>query len=144
MPKVPKKPQREAVSANRKLKRTQGRDGLVGRLPAAKGLVQFLRASPLAGVELDLERDQDRGRPLLGCVSRAYHSDVTKLLGKAFEAASDLPAAGQDELAARILDEVAWDMNEVRLLYVEISRTQTAPILTGQPSLGPWTSTIDV
>jgi len=42
-------------------------------------------------------------------VSRAYHWDVTKLLGKAFEAASDLPAAEQDELAARILDEVAWE-----------------------------------
>ena len=60
MPKVPKKPQREAVSA-RKLKRTQGRDELVGRLPPAKSLVHFLRESPLAGVELDLERDKDTG-----------------------------------------------------------------------------------
>jgi hypothetical protein len=64
MPKVPKTPQREAATANRKLKRTQGRDELVGRLPAAKGLVQFLRESPLAGVELDLERDQDTGADL--------------------------------------------------------------------------------
>jgi hypothetical protein len=34
---------------------------------------------------------------------------VTKKLEKAFETASDLPAAEQDELAARILDEVAWE-----------------------------------
>jgi len=64
MPKVPKKPQREAASANRKLKRTRGRDELVPRLPPAKSLVQFLRESPLAGVELDLERDKDTGADL--------------------------------------------------------------------------------
>jgi antitoxin Phd len=29
-----------------------------------KSLVQFLRASPLVGVELDLERDQDAGRDI--------------------------------------------------------------------------------
>jgi hypothetical protein len=64
MPKVPKKPRREAASANRKLKRTRGRDELVGRFPPAKSLVQFLRESPLAGVELDLERDKDTGADL--------------------------------------------------------------------------------
>jgi hypothetical protein len=31
------------------------------------------------------------------------------LLEQAFEAASDLPATEQDELAARILDEIAWE-----------------------------------
>jgi hypothetical protein len=41
--------------------------------------------------------------------TKAYNRSVTKLLEKAFEAASDLPATGQDELAARILDEIAWD-----------------------------------
>jgi hypothetical protein len=34
---------------------------------------------------------------------------VTKLLEKAFQAVSDLPASEQDELAARILDEIAWE-----------------------------------
>jgi hypothetical protein len=42
-------------------------------------------------------------------VSWAYNRDVTKLLEKAFEAAKDLPTAEQDQLAARILDEVAWE-----------------------------------
>ena len=34
---------------------------------------------------------------------------MTKLLEKAFAVASDLPATTQDELAARILDEIAWE-----------------------------------
>jgi hypothetical protein len=34
---------------------------------------------------------------------------VTKLLEEALEAASDLPPAEQDELAGRILDEIAWE-----------------------------------
>lgn len=42
-------------------------------------------------------------------LSRAYNSSVTKLLEKALAAVSDLPPAEQDELAARLLDEVAWE-----------------------------------
>lgn len=38
-----------------------------------------------------------------------YNRSVTKLLEKALEAASDLPPAEQDELAGRILDEIAWE-----------------------------------
>ena len=34
---------------------------------------------------------------------------MTKLLETAFAAASDLPAAEQDDLAAEILDEIAWE-----------------------------------
>lgn len=34
---------------------------------------------------------------------------MTKLLEKAFEAAKDLSTTEQDQLAARILDEVAWE-----------------------------------
>jgi hypothetical protein len=41
-----------------------------------------------------------------------YNQEVTKSLEKAFEAASDLPASEQDELAARILDEIAWETNQ--------------------------------
>jgi len=39
---------------------------------------------------------------------------VTKPLEKAFEAASDLPATEQDELAARIFDEIAWERSAER------------------------------
>jgi hypothetical protein len=38
-----------------------------------------------------------------------YNRDVTKLLETAFDAASGLPAAEQDDLAAQILDEIAWE-----------------------------------
>jgi prevent-host-death family protein len=34
------------------------------KLRQPKSLVQFFRESPLAGVELDLERDQDSGRDI--------------------------------------------------------------------------------
>jgi len=37
---------------------------LVGKSHQAKSLVQFFRDSPLVGVELDLERDQDAGRDI--------------------------------------------------------------------------------
>src|SRR6202158_2450020 len=37
---------------------------LVGRSHQPKSLVQFFRASPLMGVELDLERDRDAGRDI--------------------------------------------------------------------------------
>lgn len=37
---------------------------LTGRARQPKSLVQFLRESPLAGVELDLERDRDTGREI--------------------------------------------------------------------------------
>jgi prevent-host-death family protein len=51
----------------------QGRDGVVmiseeqynrllGRSRQPRSLVQFFRQSPLAGIELDLERDPDLGR----------------------------------------------------------------------------------
>lgn len=53
----------------------QGRDGVVmlaeeeyerltARASQPKSLVQFLRESPLAGVDLDLERDRDTGREI--------------------------------------------------------------------------------
>lgn len=53
----------------------QGKDGvvmlaeeqyerLVGKSHQPKSLVQFFRASPLVGVELDLERDRDAGRDI--------------------------------------------------------------------------------
>jgi antitoxin Phd len=53
----------------------QGREGVVmmaeeeyerltARARQPKSLVQFLRDSPLAGVELDLERDRDTGREI--------------------------------------------------------------------------------
>jgi hypothetical protein len=32
--------------------------------PSCKNLAQFLLESPLAGAELNLERQQDRGRPV--------------------------------------------------------------------------------
>jgi hypothetical protein len=37
-------------------------DQLVGRAHQATSLVQFLRESPLVGVDLDLERSKDTGR----------------------------------------------------------------------------------
>src|SRR6266446_6707339 len=37
---------------------------LVGKSHQPKSLVQFFRDSPLVGVELDLERDQDAGRDI--------------------------------------------------------------------------------
>ena len=37
---------------------------LVGKSHQPKSLVQFFRASPLVGVELDLERDRDAGRDI--------------------------------------------------------------------------------
>jgi len=37
---------------------------LVGKSHQAKNLVQFFRESPLVGVVLDLERNQDTGRDL--------------------------------------------------------------------------------
>lgn len=37
---------------------------LVGKSHQPKSLVQFFRASPLMGVELDLERDRDAGRDI--------------------------------------------------------------------------------
>jgi len=37
---------------------------LVARSRQPKSLVQFFRESPLVGVDLDLERDQDMGRDL--------------------------------------------------------------------------------
>jgi antitoxin Phd len=37
-------------------------DRLVGKSHQPKNLVQFFRQSPLAGVDLDLERDRDPGR----------------------------------------------------------------------------------
>jgi antitoxin Phd len=37
-------------------------DELVGRASQPKSLVQFFRESPLAGLELEFERDQDTGR----------------------------------------------------------------------------------
>jgi len=37
---------------------------LVGKSRQAKSLVQFFRDSPLVGVDLDLERDQDTGRDI--------------------------------------------------------------------------------
>src|ERR1700694_1990143 len=53
----------------------QGKDGVVmvpveqfaqllDRSRQAKSLVQFFRESPLVGLELDLERDQDTGRDI--------------------------------------------------------------------------------
>jgi prevent-host-death family protein len=53
----------------------QGKDGvvmvaeeqyeqLVGKSHQPKSLVQFFRDSPLVGVELDLDRDQDTGRDI--------------------------------------------------------------------------------
>jgi antitoxin Phd len=53
----------------------QGREGVVmvaeeeyerltARARQPKSLVQFLRESPLAGLELDLERDRDTGREI--------------------------------------------------------------------------------
>jgi antitoxin Phd len=39
-------------------------DQLVGRSHQPKNLVQFFRESPLVGVELDLERNQDTGRDI--------------------------------------------------------------------------------
>ena len=37
---------------------------LVGKAHQPKNLLQFFRESPLVGVELDLERDNDEGRDL--------------------------------------------------------------------------------
>ena len=37
---------------------------LTARKRKPKSLVQFFRESPLVGVELDLERDRDPGRPI--------------------------------------------------------------------------------
>ncbi len=37
---------------------------LVGRSHQPKSLVQFFRESPLAGMDLDLERSRDEGRPI--------------------------------------------------------------------------------
>jgi antitoxin Phd len=37
---------------------------LVGKSQQPKSLVQFFRESPLMGLELDLERDQDTGRDI--------------------------------------------------------------------------------
>jgi len=37
-------------------------DRLVGKVRQPKSLVQFLRESPLAGLDLDFERDPDPGR----------------------------------------------------------------------------------
>jgi hypothetical protein len=37
-------------------------DRLAATAPQGKSIVQFLRESPLVGVELDLERDNDTGR----------------------------------------------------------------------------------
>lgn len=37
---------------------------LVGKSSQPKSIVQFFRESPLVGVELDLERDQDSGRDI--------------------------------------------------------------------------------
>ena len=39
-------------------------DRLVGKSHQPKSLVQFFRASPLVGVELDLERERDSGRDI--------------------------------------------------------------------------------
>jgi len=39
-------------------------DLLVAKSRQPKSIVQFFRESPLAGVDLDLERDQDTGREL--------------------------------------------------------------------------------
>jgi len=39
-------------------------DRLVGKSHQPKDLVQFFRASPLVGVELDLERERDSGRDI--------------------------------------------------------------------------------
>ena len=54
MSKASKGPQRGITSARaRKVK-----------LPGPKSLVQFFRESPLAGLELDFERDKDAGRDI--------------------------------------------------------------------------------
>jgi hypothetical protein len=37
---------------------------VVGKAHRAKSLLQFLRESPLAGLELNLERDKDEGREI--------------------------------------------------------------------------------
>ena len=39
-------------------------DRLVGKSHQPKNLVRFFRASPLVGVELDLERERDSGRDI--------------------------------------------------------------------------------
>jgi len=39
-------------------------DRLVGNSHQPTSLVQFFRASPLVGVELDLERERDSGRDI--------------------------------------------------------------------------------
>ena len=39
-------------------------DGLTIKAHQPKSIVQFFRESPLVGVELDLERDKDRGREI--------------------------------------------------------------------------------
>jgi antitoxin Phd len=43
---------------------TEQYEELVGRSHQPKSLVQFFRESPLAGMDLDLERSRDEGRPI--------------------------------------------------------------------------------
>ena len=39
-------------------------DRLMVKSHQPKSIVEFFRASPLVGVDLDLERDKDTGRPI--------------------------------------------------------------------------------